>query len=458
VLDKWGTLSASDIYDKVKDLSSQISAINTVANVSSILTINQSSANDLQTMKDQILAMKALINTNVALLEKTTVKPIITTWLEDGSIIFKTMITNPATTQQTVPLKFYLPKEADKKNIIKIDPGLDVVYDSDQGAFYISGEFDLKPDETKIISVEVEDVWKIADSQIASLKMQSEDLSAPLKNTAYFAQGVTLKSDILVQLENIDRTQKEAITPDSRIKAYRDNLNQLAAIQSEINDLKELVTSASSGNSLMGFIGGSQAVSLWGVVVVLIVGIVFLTIYMRTAIDQIRPKNSRSKTKFQPGRKFNWPVLPKISRQSLRLTALIIILSSSTFTGTWLILNKVAGGHSTLPATSLKVATLPTPVLLPTSTPTPASTENLETVLGVKVERVKLAVPDGSVTIKIRIAPDPEATILARLWAARFVDKYSERGEWIEIGTYLDLNGKNQYLRGWVRKITELPP
>jgi hypothetical protein len=441
VIDKWGSLSASDIYDKVKDLSSQISAINTVTNVSSILTVSQASANDLQTLKNQILAMEALINVNKTLLEKTTEQPIIKTWLEDGSIIFKTMITNPASVQQTVPLKFYLPKEADKKNIIKIDPGLDVIYDSSEGAYYVSGEFDLKSNETKVIAIEVEDVWKIDQSQLDSLKMQAEDLSAPLKNTAYFAQGVTLKSDILVQLDSIARMQKEAVTPDSRIKAYRDNMDQLNKVQTEIGGLKGLVTSASSNNSLMGFVGGSQAISLWGVVVVLIVGIAFLTIYMRMAITRLN-KNDRKRSS------------PKVSfhpnHQALRLAALMIVTMVPTFALTWVVLDKVAGSKPTKNYTA--VATI-IPTTVPQATPTEKPEE---TVLGTAVEKIKIAVPDGSVSIKVRILPDANSTILARIWAARTVDKYSEKDEWIEIGTNLDINGKNQLVRGWVRKVCEL--
>jgi hypothetical protein len=188
VIDNWGTLTASDIYDKVKDLSSQISAVNAVSNVSSLLTLSQTNSNDLTALKNQVLSIKALVDINQTLLEKTVNKPIIKTWLEEGSVIFKTMITNPSSIKQSVPLKYYLPKEAAKKDIMKVDPGVTIEYDTAAESLYISGNFDLAPNETKIVSVEVTDIWKIDATEVESLKNQTVELSKPLANTAYFAQ------------------------------------------------------------------------------------------------------------------------------------------------------------------------------------------------------------------------------------------------------------------------------
>lgn len=446
IIDKWGSLSASDIYDKVKNLSSQISAINLVPDVSSILKVNQSSASDLQALKNQVFGIRALIDVNQTLLEKTTVKPIIKTWLEEGSIIFKTMITNPGTTRQTVPLKFYLPREADKKNVIKIDAGLDVAYDSEESAYYVTGEFDLNPNETRVVAIEVEDVWKIPQSKLDSLKLQTEELAGTLKNSAYFAQGVTIKSDVLVALENIGRTQKEAVTPDSRIKTYRDNAAQLKQVVTEISDLKGLVTQSGSSNNLMGFVGGSQTVSSWAIIIVLIVGIVFLTNYMKSVMKH---KNGVVSKKI----KINIPKIKiTINTKVLKLAMMMLMTVVPTFWGTWMILDKVAGKKIPLKQ-EMKTEKKETPK--PTITTVPTPTEKAE-VLGVKTEKIKIGIPEGSTSIKVRIMPDSDGVILARIWSARDVDKYSEKDEWIEIGTNLEINGKRQFIRGWIRKVCQI--
>jgi hypothetical protein len=155
---------------------------------------------------------------NQTLLEKSVNQPIIKTWLEEGSIIFKTMITNPSATKQVVPLKFYLPKEAKEKDVMKVDEGVVIKYDTSSESMYIEGNFTLAPKETKIVSVEITDIWKIADTEIDSIKNQAEELTKPLSNTSFFAQGVTLKSDINANLENIKRIQNEAVTPEARTK------------------------------------------------------------------------------------------------------------------------------------------------------------------------------------------------------------------------------------------------
>ncbi len=445
IIDHWGSYTAEDIYNKVKDLSSQISEINTVSNVNSILSVGQSNAIDLQALKNQVLAIKTLTSINKELLEKTTNKPIVKTWLEEGSIIFKTMIINPANNRQTVAVDYYLPKEADKKNIINLDPGLDVTYDSQQAAYKVTGEYDLEANETKIVSIEVEDVWKISDSEINSLKSQTEDLMTALNNTSYYAQGVTLKSDILVQLENIKRTQGEAITPDSKIETYRNNIQILGATKNEIEDLKGLVTAASGNGSLMGFVGGAQTLSLWGVITVLIVGIVFLTVYFKVMLKKINHEEVLVNTKHQGMAKIkniNFK-MPKINKHvGLAIVFLVTFGTISKITS--------SGLNKSQPQKQIETQIQPTEsTTQPTSIPTSFEEKKDEKVLGETSERIKIKVPEGSTSIKIREYPNGEAPIINRIWAARTVDKYSENGEWIEIETEIN----NQNIRGWIRKL-----
>ena len=401
-IDKWGTLSASDIYDKVKDLAGQISTINTVNNVSTILNIGNSATMTLQDLKNELLAIKALSVANKSILEKTSEKPVITSWLEEGSIIFKSMLTNPGGMKQMVPFKFYLPKEADKKNVLKIDPELTLTYDPEQGAYYASGNFVLNGHETKIVAIEVEDVWKISDSQINSLKLQADQLSKPLNGTSYFAQGSTLKSDILAQLEIISRTQKEAITPDSRIKVYRDNSEELSRVLAEVNDLKILATSVASGNSLIGFVGGSQVVSSWLVIFILVTGTVFLAIYIKIVIRQAMLKSIPKKT----------------------LLALMLVTMVPSFAGTWMMMNKIVGTSSA-------------------------------NVLGARVEKIELKVANSSEGIKVRQNPSDDSAIITTITRSTSVDKLQENNQWVSIGISTKMDNQVKYIQGWIKKVFE---
>src|SRR5690606_27415193 len=76
-----------------------------------------------------------------------------------------------------------------------------------------------------------------------------------------------------------------------------------------VENLKVLGTSASSAGNLFGFVGGVQAVAVWGLVIVLTAGFIFLSIYMKMLINNERksnPNDVRSKSITKQG-KFKKP-------------------------------------------------------------------------------------------------------------------------------------------------------
>ena len=288
---KWGSYSATDIYDKVKNLSSDISAINTVSNVSSILTLAQSNATDSDELMNKVLAMKAVLDVNRILLEKSVNAPVIKTWLEQGSIIFKTLVTNPSSvTSQTVPLKYYLPREVKREDIIKLDDGLEVEYDPTEEAYFVHGEFTLETEGTKILSVEVADIWIIEESEIESLRKQAVQLAKPLKGTSYFAQGSTLVSDIEASCDRAIEYQRSVQTPQAKIRAFREAKIEIESAKRKIDDLKSLASSAGSAGSFLGFVGGVQTVSMWGIVILFVGGFVIMVSFIRTGNPRILAK------------------------------------------------------------------------------------------------------------------------------------------------------------------------
>ena len=138
-------------------------------------------------------------------------------------------------------MKYYLPVEVKKENIVLVDDELSVKFDAEQNKYFVSGEFTLAPGATKTVSVTIDDaVFTISEEQVNSIRKQAEQLSEPLKSTSYFAQGVTLKSDIDVSLDKIVILQKSAITPDEKIRAYREAQIELKAAKDKTDRLKEI--------------------------------------------------------------------------------------------------------------------------------------------------------------------------------------------------------------------------
>lgn len=62
-----------------------------------------------------------------------------------------------------------------------------------------------------------------------------------------------------------------------------------------MDSLKVLVTQASSSGSIFGFIGGAQAVGVWGIIIVIAAGFVFLAIYMKNLNTNNHANNKQVK-------------------------------------------------------------------------------------------------------------------------------------------------------------------
>ncbi len=329
LMDKWGSYSATDIYDKVKNLSSEVSAINTVTNVTSILDFQKTQNTDLTSLKNQAAAIKALLDVNRIQLEQLGNQPIIKTWLEEGSIIFKTLITNPSSiATQKVPFTYYYPPEFKPELVIRKSSGLEIKFDATKNAYYSTGDFDLKPRDTLILEVEVKDVWQVPPEQIESLKKQADELFKPLSGTSYYAQGSTLHSDIIASLDKISLKQNTTALPEERIQNFRESSVELESINKKMDDLKNILSSAGSIGTLSGFIGGVQAVGVWGIIVIIIAGFVFMTLYFRSLTKKSRPSQVSKKStspfvKPISQESSSQPVHPKTSHHLPRHTGLV---------------------------------------------------------------------------------------------------------------------------------------
>jgi len=274
---------------KVYDLQNQVIALNRVPGIAGALT--KISAGDPNSIQNSLLGLNGIINSNIKLLALGSGKTLVNVWLEVGSIIFKTLATNPSLLiSQDVEIKYYLPAKIKQEDIIKADAGLEVKYDAEKNQMYAEGKFSLAPGATRTFSIETKDIWEVTPEQIASLRTEVEDLFKPLEKTAYFAQGVSLKSDAISALDQIASLQASAVTPEDKIRSYREANILKESVDTKIAGLRELVTQASAAGSLFGFVGGSQTIAVWGLIIIIAAGFVFMTIYMRTITSKAKAK------------------------------------------------------------------------------------------------------------------------------------------------------------------------
>lgn len=274
---------------KAFELKNQVIALNKVPGVVNALA--RINPNDATSIKNVLLGLKGIINSNKKLLALGAGKTLVNTWLEIGSIVFKTVATNPSKLiSQDVNVKYYLPVEIGKEDIIKTDEGLSVEYDSEKNQLYVAGTFTLAAGQTRTFSVETKDIWEYSQSSLDSMRTQADELYKPLEKTAYFAQAVSLKSDIGANLDKMIEIQSQAVTPEDKIKAYRECKILKSSVDTKIAGMRDLVTQASAAGNLFGFVGGSQSIAVWGLILIIAVGFIFMTTYMRTIMNKAKVK------------------------------------------------------------------------------------------------------------------------------------------------------------------------
>ena len=270
--------STKDHTGEIDKLSSDILSLNTVPQAESFLN---GSTHNINIAGNKVLGLIALIDSNKLLMANNTGQTIKSIWLEEGSIIFRSVAINPSSSiSQKVTIKFFLPTEVKKEQIINHDPELTIAYDPVENALFASGEVTLRPQQTRTFLVEVEDIWSFKQEEIDGLKTQTNELVDSLKNTPLYTQAISTKTDINVTLDKIMLRQKEAITPENRIRTFRESSLEINGVEEKINSLKTLIAQSNNSGNFLGLGGNIRPYALWGIVLAIIVGFAFLMFYV----------------------------------------------------------------------------------------------------------------------------------------------------------------------------------
>lgn len=162
-----------------------------------------------------------------------------------ASIVLKIMGVNPSKEQtQKVTLKAYLPKEIKPENVINRED-LDLIYDTQQGAYYVYGEYDLAPEETIAKEVEMEDIWIIPADELVTLRAEAVKTAELLKNTDFEERVNFLKQSIENKLNKIEEKQNiPPLNSQKHISDYRDNLDLLSSVKADLLLERSLLTKA----------------------------------------------------------------------------------------------------------------------------------------------------------------------------------------------------------------------
>lgn len=266
--------------DQLEKTQQKILSINLVPEAENILKSSKKN-----TYKNKIYSLLTLLDLNKKILAGDNSKSIKIMWLEDGSVVFRTVATNPSKSiSQSVNVKFYLPEELKKEQILSNDPQLKIDYDPIQKSLFAEANVELSPLETVTLAVETEDIWRYSEDQINLLKKQATDLSEATKGGDNYPQAKTIKSDIHTILDKVILRQSEVITPESRIKAYRESALEILNAEEKIESLKQLSFQnvKNSTNSELN----SQNLAIIGVIIMGLSSLFFLGYYLKVISKQ----------------------------------------------------------------------------------------------------------------------------------------------------------------------------
>ncbi len=454
--------SHKDVSKKVNELAKEVEMLNKLPKAT-YLFAKVDDASSEKSIKNKVLDLRGVIDANKKLLAKNAGNPISNTWLDNGSIIFKTLVTNPSQTiNQTVPVKIYLPSEVKKENIINVDDGLSIVYDPEKNQYYYQGSFTIGPGETKTLQVRVDDnIFIISKDTITSMQKQADELSKPLNNTSYFAQGVTLKSSINVALDKITELQKSAVTPEEKIRAFREAKIELDSAKTTMAKLQELASTAGSAGALFGFVGGTQTLAVWGLIIIMIAGFVFLALYMREirksdvaakSANDIPP--SKGSAEKHTNYETPMPLHNARSRVTLNFIGFLILFGTVVALASGFVGNRMAGTSSKV-SDSLKESKK---ISLENASPSPLVQKTIQEkeVLGSNTnkqsftdKKFRLIVPSGSL-ISVYTSASLDSQIVTSFKESQDVKKLEEHDQWVKIAAEKLTGGKP--IEGWVDK------
>lgn len=441
ILEDWDSQGEAVLEKKVKTSQARLLTINEFPGGEEIITPSNPQASGLPAqagktaLKNLVFSLQGLIGLNHNLLASNVNAPVRGLWLEEGSIIFRAVITNPSSlVTQSAPLKFYLPKELQSGDIITIHPDLTASYDTMQETLAVTGDFELKPGTTKIMAVEVQDVWQLSSDELAGLKTKAEELVGSLGKSNLLSQGIVLKSSIVSDLDKLLSQTGKNVKPENRIRSYREAQLALATTKANLTQLENLVAQASSSNSIIGFVGGVSTTAVFGIILVIVAGFVFMSTYFKKLNSSPAPVWVDPRVDPEPLTRLSpLPTAPAPSGAAggvgWQMPAIIAVVVVVTAGGT-LLLTQATKPKPTPVINQVIVAT-PSPSPSPTPSPSPSPVPDVSQ--GTVSPQSILVVPSDS-TVNVRNQPAPDADIIMKIGETEAVYVFKEEGDWRQIG------------------------
>lgn len=143
------------------------------------------------------------------------------------------LVTVNASETQTrqLPITYYLPKELGPNDVID-KAGLDLDYDIEKTCYFIHGNISLAPKESRVLKIQVKDVWYITQEEVDTIKKQLDENLKFVSDTSYYETSKARWDQLIKELDYVLTQQANfSGNVERRIEEYRAHVELLNEIR-----------------------------------------------------------------------------------------------------------------------------------------------------------------------------------------------------------------------------------
>jgi hypothetical protein len=466
-LTDWDRLSLADRDTIANALSQDIGLLNRFSALKILMSPVAATPGFLHNLKSVITANQAVL--------ASSGEPVVLNWIGTDATAYHTFIYNPSkTTPQTANINYFLPSELTTENLSLTPTPLTTTFDPSQNAIAVTGSPALDPEAHALHTIITSDIWQINPAHIDTLRLQAKSLTATLEKSPLYPQAMVIKQNIDQALDTILQLQTQTHTPEAKIQAYRQIQTLKQSVDQGLTELQNLANSQENSNSLMGFIGGVQAVAVWGMIVIVIAGFIFLSLYMRALYQQTQveihgepelslplsgPALALPLPRVVPSSGMEWgaihlPISFDLSGLTQRRFMVMLVLFSSLLLTTVVLKHQPRTARpSNTPASLAPIELTATPSASTTDQALPREVPQLWDEVGptptaTPSASLLISPPDIGATVNVRRLPTTDSAIVATITTEEAAQEATKSGDWIQV----DLFDRDPIITGWINQ------
>ncbi|MFA6636320.1 MAG: hypothetical protein WCV56_04370 [Candidatus Omnitrophota bacterium] len=153
------------------------------------------------------------------------------------------VVVNPSESKtQKMTINYELPPGLQRSDILETGD-LNAEYNVSRALFYVTGEIELNPKETRTVKVVIRDIWNIPSEKFDNI---SSILEGKIKGLQDSADPETLKlasDELRSRLEDVRKYQRDnAGDVQKRMEMYTSNMDKLRRIENDIFSLERMLS------------------------------------------------------------------------------------------------------------------------------------------------------------------------------------------------------------------------